>query len=120
MRNKKNPRLYVLPQREVLKPTWEEKKESPAVNEQAIKKQMDKLHSISSAVFVVTILLEICIWQLVAVADHALGFAGVVVAIAASLTAGLLGGILVFLTESVEASVRESLTPNEQEGEEYV
>lgn len=120
MRSKKNPRLYVLPRREVLKPTWEEKKAPHTMNEQAIKKQMDKLHNVSSAVFVVTILLEICIWQFISVMDHALSFAGVIAAIAVSLAVGLLGGILVFLTASVETSVRQNLTPNEQEGERNV
>lgn len=118
MRSKKNPLLYVLPAREILRPTWEKTKEIPSANEQAIHKQMDKLRSISSAVFVVTIMLEVCICQIVAVVDCSL--AGTLVAIVAAIAVGLLGGVLSVLTSSIEKAVRQYLPSDEWEDGEYV
>ena len=120
MKSKKNPRLSVLPVRDVVRPSWEEKNILPVINERAIKKQMDKLHNISGAVFLVTILLEICLWQFVTVMNTTLSFAGVVEMVAVSLAVGLLGGVLFYLTASVEASVRQNLSESGTEVDDYV
>lgn len=120
MKKKKYPYLYVLPQKEILKPSWEEKAKPSAVNEQAIRRQMDKLRGISGAVLLSTILLEVCIWQLVAALNHSMGISGTIAFVAAALAVGLFGGILFFLTASVAEAVRRNLHPTEAEDEEHV
>lgn len=118
MRSKKNPFLYVLPEREVLRPSWEEKVDTPTMSEQAIRKQMDKLHKVSNAVFIVVILLEICICQIAAVTDSSL--TNVLTALMAAIAVGLLGGVLYILTASIEKTVRQHLSSTEWEGDENV
>lgn len=120
MKSNKHPHLYLLPQRETLTPSWEEERETATTNEQAIRRQMDKLHSVSSAVFVVTILLEICIWQFHAAFGSSMGLLSTVVLIAASVIVGLVGGIFVFLTASVEQTVRQHLPDVAKEDDFYV
>lgn len=120
MTSKKYPHLYVLPAKDPVKASWEEKAEQSAINERDIKKQMDKLHGISGAVFLVTILLEICLWQFVEAMGNALSFTGYIAVVAIGLAMGLLGGVLFYLTASVEASVRRSLSENGTEADDYV
>lgn len=120
MKSNKYPHLYVLPQKEALTPSWDETEETSTVNQQMIRKQMDKLHGISGAVFVATVLLEICIWQFSAAIGSSLGLIGTVAIIAASLIVGLIGGILTHLTSSVEQTVRQHLPSVETEDEYYV
>lgn len=120
MKSNKYPHLSVLPPKEKLTYSWDNTEEKSAIDERAIRRQMDKLHSVSSAVFVATILLEICIWQFHAALGSSLGLLGTIVIIAASLIVGLVGGIFAHLTASVEQTVRQHLPTVAPEDEYYV
>ena len=120
MISNKYPHLHILPPKEKLTFSWDEAEEKSAIDGKAIRKQMDTLRGVSSAVFVATILLEICIWQLSAAFGSSMGILGTVVIIAASLVIGLIGGVLSHLTASVEKTVRQHLPPVEPEDDYYV
>lgn len=121
MKHSRKPNLYVLPLKDAVHPSWEdEQRRKNTVNHTEIRKQMDKLHSVSAAVFVATILLEICIWKFEAIAGTELGLAGTLALVVVSLIVGLVGGILFFLTASVEENVRRNLPSVYREDEEYV
>ena len=110
MKRKQYPYLRLIPKQDLLKPSWDEPAtHQPAANITEINLQMDKLHGLSGAVLLLTILPEACILGFYEILYAVMGVSGIVTFTAMVLAVGLIGAILFYLMTTVESAVRQSL-----------
>lgn len=115
MKKRNYPYLRLIPSQDLLKPSWHKPApHQPVADISEINLQMDKLHGLSGAVFLLTILLEVCILGFYEILYAAMGATGIVAFTAMILAVGLIGAILFYLMSAVERAVRQSLNEHER------
>ena len=114
MKRKQYPYLRLLPEQSLLAPSWTSPQhDESAIDAAEICLQMDNLRGLSGAVFLLTVLLEVCILGFYGILYEAMGVYGTIVFVAMVLAVGLFGAILFYLMTAVENKVRQTLNRDE-------
>lgn len=112
MKQTKKPthlRLLPPPDPDYLSPSWESEKATPAKDAKAIIQQMDKLHSMTSVLFLSLILLELTLSQLSGMVYDLFGMPGAIALMVIAMVFGLAGVVLTYFMATIEANVRREL-----------